>query len=163
MARLPSTAGAANPGCSTTGILRAANLSGPSLDFPATTANSCCESCSNDTLNSREAWIRRVVREPGCSAIATIGGTCETYITVPVAHERSPPWAAPMIATGCAMRERINFAAAYLSVLEEIAVDITSRRRSELRAAPRRRIPVYRDRALQRAGPPASRALGPCR
>src|SRR3989442_939614 len=163
MAMLPSTAGVANPGCSITGILREANLSGPSADLPAAIASSCCESWSSDTLNSRDAWISRVVREPGCSAIATIGGTCETYITVPVAHERSPPWAAPMIATGCAMRERICFAAAYLSVLEEVAVDITSRRRSELRAALRRHIRVRPDRAPPPAGPPECRGRGRCR
>src|SRR5438477_2342912 len=55
------------------------------------------------------------VRLPGCSAIAIIGGTNETYIAVPVAHERSAPSAAPTIATPCGIRERTVRATAYRS------------------------------------------------
>src|SRR5438034_7276006 len=55
------------------------------------------------------------VRLPGCSAIAIIGGTNETYIAVPVAHERSAPSAAPTIATPCGIRERTVRAIAYRS------------------------------------------------
>src|SRR5438105_2036516 len=55
------------------------------------------------------------VRLPGCSAMTIIGGTNETYIAVPVAHERSGPSAAPMIATPCGIRERAVLATAYRS------------------------------------------------
>src|SRR2546422_284746 len=55
------------------------------------------------------------VRLPGCSAIAIIGGTNETYIAVPVAHDRSAPSAAPTIATPCGMRESTVRASAYRS------------------------------------------------
>src|SRR6267378_3760427 len=55
------------------------------------------------------------VRLPGCSAMATIGGTNETYIAVPGAHERSAPSAAPMIATPWGMRESTARATAYRS------------------------------------------------
>src|SRR5207249_6627034 len=57
------------------------------------------------------------VRLPGCSAITIIGGTNETYIAVPVAHERSAPSAAPMIATPCGIRARAVRATAYRSPL----------------------------------------------
>src|SRR5438045_8476965 len=55
------------------------------------------------------------VRLPGCSAITIIGGTNETYIAVPVAHERSGPSAAPMIATPCGIRDRAARATSYRS------------------------------------------------
>jgi hypothetical protein len=59
--------------------------------------------------------MSRVVRDPENAAIASIGGENETYMVVPVAHDRSAAWAAPMIATGCAMRERTRRARAYRS------------------------------------------------
>ena len=91
MARLPATAGALSPsGGSTTGMRSVANLSGPAADFPAEAASSCCESWSRETLNCPLSRISRVVREPWCSAIATIAGESDTYIVVPVAQERSP-------------------------------------------------------------------------
>src|SRR5438045_8829065 len=55
------------------------------------------------------------VRLPGCSAITIIGGTNETYIAVPVAHERSGPSAAPMIATPCGIRDSAARATSYRS------------------------------------------------
>ena len=100
IAMLPSTAGVFVNGCVATGMFSAANLSAPSADRPAAIASSCWASCSSETLNSREAWMSRVVRDPGCWAIATIAGLCDTYITVPVEQDRSSPSAAPMIATG---------------------------------------------------------------
>src|SRR2546425_10805580 len=57
--------------------------------------------------------MSRVVREPGCSAIASMGGTCDTYIVVAVAQERSSPCAAPTITTGCGICDRTVFAARY--------------------------------------------------
>jgi len=80
-------------------------LSGPVADLPAAAASSCCESCSNETLNCPLSRTRRVVRDPWCSAMATMAGSRETYIVVPVAQERSPPCAAPMMATWWAMRD----------------------------------------------------------
>src|SRR5438093_11056078 len=55
------------------------------------------------------------VRLPGCSAIAIIGGTNETYIAVPGAHARSAPSAAPTLATPCGMRESTVRASTYRS------------------------------------------------
>ena len=49
---------------------------------------------------------------PGCSAMATCAGACDTYIAVPVAHERSSPAAAPMTTTGCGSWESAAFASA---------------------------------------------------
>src|SRR3989442_12394272 len=66
--------------------------------------------------------MSRVVREPGCSAIASIGGTCDTYIVVAVAQERSSPCAAPTITTGCGICDRTVFAARYGSVRVSVAV-----------------------------------------
>src|SRR3989442_11851061 len=60
--------------------------------------------------------MSRVVREPGCSAIASIGGTCDTYIVVAVAQERSSPCAAPTITTGCGICDRTGLPARYGSV-----------------------------------------------
>src|SRR5258706_58220 len=98
IAMLPPTAGASRPsGGSTTGMRSVANLSGPGADFPAAAARSCCESWRSETLNSRLSRMRRLVREPGCSAIAIIAGECDTYISVLVPHERSPPWAAAVM------------------------------------------------------------------
>src|SRR2546427_10807208 len=66
--------------------------------------------------------MSRVVREPGCSAIASMGGTCDTYIVVAVAQERSSPCAAPTITTGCGICERTVFAARYGSARVSVAV-----------------------------------------
>src|SRR5207245_10708695 len=86
-------------------IFSVASLSGPSAEWPARSATSCCELCRNETLNAPVRWMSLQVRLPGCSAIATIGGSNETYIAVPVAHERSAPSAAPMTATPCGISE----------------------------------------------------------
>src|SRR5207249_3422417 len=72
IAMLPSTAGVFVNGCVATGMFSAANLSAPSADRPAAIASSCWASCSSETLNSREAWMSRVVRDPGCWAV--LGG-----------------------------------------------------------------------------------------
>src|SRR5438270_330313 len=116
-AMLPATAGAppASGGASTGLIRRVANLSGPSADLPARSAMSCCDAWRNETLKAPLFWMSLQVRLPGCSAIAIIGGTNETYIAVPVAHERSAPSAAPTIATPCGIRERTVRASAYRS------------------------------------------------
>src|SRR5438093_6402759 len=68
-------------------------------------------------LNAPLRWMSLQVRLPGCSAMAIIGGTNETYIAVPVAHERSAPSAAPMIATPCGMRDSAVRATSYRSPL----------------------------------------------
>src|SRR2546423_12804184 len=62
-------------------------------------------------------WMSLQVRLPGCSAIAIIGGANETYIAVPVAHDRSAPSAAPMIATPCGILDSAVRATAYRSPL----------------------------------------------
>src|SRR2546430_4714299 len=116
-AMLPATAGAppASGGASS-GLMRSvANLSGPSADLPARSATSCCDAWRNETLNAPLRWMSLQVRLPGCSAMTTIGGTNETYIAVPVAHERSPPSAAPMIATPCGIRDSAVRATSYRS------------------------------------------------
>src|SRR5437899_9411466 len=94
---------------------RPANLSGPSAERPARSAMSCCDAWRNDTLNAPLRWISLQVRVPGCSAMAIIGGANETYIAVPVAHERSAPSAAPTIATPCGIRDSTARAKAYRS------------------------------------------------
>src|SRR6266571_746932 len=68
-------------------------------------------------LNAPLRWMSLQVRLPGCSAMAIIGGTNETYIAVPVAHERSAPSAAAMIATPCGMRDSAVRATSYRSPL----------------------------------------------
>src|SRR5438445_12623839 len=114
---LPATPGAppAPAGASRGRTFSVANLSGPSADRPARSAMSCCDAWRNDTLNAPLFWMSLQVRLPGCSAIATIGGSNETYIAVPVAQDRSAPCAAPMIATPCGIRERAVRATAYRS------------------------------------------------
>src|SRR5437762_5883551 len=104
---LPATPGAppAPAGASRGRTFSVANLSGPSAEWPARSATSCCELWRNETLNAPVRRMSWQVRLPGCSAITTIGGTNETYIAVPVAHDRSGPSAAPMIATPWGIRE----------------------------------------------------------
>ena len=104
---LPATPGAppAPSGASSGLIFKVANLSGPSAEWPARSATSCCELWRNEREKAPVRWMSLQVRLPGCSAMASIGGSKETYMAVPVAHERSGPSAAATIATPCGIRD----------------------------------------------------------
>jgi len=82
----------------------------------AALASACCDSLRNETLNSPLSRMRRVVRELGCTAIASMAGECETYMVVPVAHETLTAVGGGDDHDGCAMRERTRRARPYRSV-----------------------------------------------